>query len=290
MHRRNRTFGRMGKVLALAGVATAVAGVGIASGARGVDAAGRRVFLPVPRGAVPAAAAVTSAQQRTAPVADSARVRQLLESARGANALVCELAARTVDGRTGWWSGSDALFAMSASGDSAARDVVTWMQHREVDVTTVPVLRSALADSDACVRRLAAPLLGRVRHASATDAMLATLGSADAGVRATAALALGFGEDVRGAGALEERLRQDSAPRVRATAAWALGEMERPESAQALIDALKDQEPLVRQSAARALGEIENAAAIPALTDLLKSDRDAGVRQAAAYALGEIIG
>ena len=283
MFRSKRTLGRTGRVLALTGL-VAGAGAGVALAAAGTVS--RKAFL-VPPGGVPAIA--PQAMARTA-VGDSARVRQLLESARGVNGLVCDLAARTVDGRSGWWSGSDAVAAISSSGDSLARDLVTWMHHREIDAVAVPVLRNALADTDPCVRRLAAPLLARIRDRSARQAMLAALSAGEASVREMGALALGFAGDTSGVAPLERQLRDDSSPRVRATAAWALGEIERPESARVLMDALRDADASVRRSAAHALGEIENTIAIPALTELLKSDRDADVRRAAAQALGEIIG
>jgi hypothetical protein len=279
----NRALGRTGKVLALAGATAAIAGAGVALGA--VRAANRVAFLPPPNATTAAAV-----QGRGAPAGDSTRVRRLLESARGVNPLLCDLAARTVDGRSGWWSGSEGVLATSGSGDSIAGDVVTWVQHREVDASAVPMLRDALSDADACVRRLAAPLLGRIRDRSASQAMLTALAATDATVREMGALALGFADDSAAVAPLERRLRTDTSPRVRATAAWALGEIERPESARVLVEALQDADALVRRSAAHALGEIENPVAIPALTDLLKSDRDADVRRAAAHALGEIIG
>jgi hypothetical protein len=278
-----RTLGRTGQVATLAVLVAIVAGAGVALGA--VSAAKRGMFArPVP-GTMEAVAPLAPVAQR-AVVSDSTRVRQLLESARGVNGLVCDLAARTVDGRSGWWSGSDVI----ASGDTGVRDVVSWVQHREMDPSSVPVLRTALADADPCVRRLAAPLLGRIRHPSASQAMLSALAAAEPTVREMGALALGFSDDTTGVGPLERRLREDSSPRVRATAAWALGEIERPESARVLVDALRDTDALVRRNAAHALGEIENPVAIPALTDLLKSDGDADVRRAAAQALGEIVG
>jgi HEAT repeat protein len=268
----------------------AVAGIGIAavSGAGatlGGVRTGEAAFLPFP---VPTTPVARGAQQGAAP-SDTARLRRLLQSARGANATMCELAATTVDGRSGWWSGHDGGFRAGGSVDSLGRDVVAWIQHRDVDVSAVPMLRDALSDPDWCVRRLAAPLLGRVRDRAASQAMLAALGSSDAGVREMGALALGFADDTSSVAPLVQRLRDD-VPRVRATAAWALGSIEGREVVRPLIDALRDSDPMVRASVAFALGEVEDATAIPALTDLLKSDRDPEVRRAAALALGEIIG
>ena len=220
---------------------------------------------------------------------DSAQVARLLDAARGANAILCELAASPVDGRSGWSSGSDGDFRAGGSSDAAAGAIVGAVPHARVTAAAVPVLSRALADPDWCVRRLAAPLLGRAPVAAAQPVLLSALGSADAVTREMAALALGFTEDPRSVQPLIARLRDD-APRVRATAAWALGEIERHEAVRPLIDALGDADALVRESAAHALGEVEDAAAIPALTDLLKADRVAAVRRAAAHALGEIAG
>lgn len=273
MTRRFRT------TLAMVGVVATVAWFGLTSGI--AQAHERSVFLRPPRGLTQAA--------RERRVADSATVHALLQAARGANAVMCEMAANVADGRSGWSSSSDGGFRVGGSSDPATRDVVTWVNHREVDPAAVPLLRVALTDADWCVRRFAAPLLAHVKHASANQAMLDALTASDAGTREMGALALGLAESRGSVQPLVARLRDD-APRVRATAAWALGEMERREAVRPLIDALGDSAAIVRESAARALGEIEDAAAVAPLTDLLKSDGDAAVRRAAARALGEIIG
>ena len=269
---------RFTQVLAVVVAAVAVTRVGVALGiARSSTPV---VFVPFPV----ATAQAAPASQRS----DSSQVSALLQAARGTNALVCELAARTVDGRFGWSSG-DGEFMPGGSADSLGRDVMSWVHERQIDPATVPLLRAAIADQDWCVRRLAAPILGHVRDASAMQAMLASLDAADAGTREMAALALGFADDAHATTALVARLRDDS-PRVRATAAWALGEIESKAAVRPLIDALRDTDALVRESAARALGEVEDTAGIAPLTDVLKSDRAPAVRRAAARALGEIAG
>lgn len=267
---------RLGLVLALAGAALVVGRVGATLGT--AHASEPLVILPYPTTITQAA--------RDRERMDLPRVRALLDAARGVNAVACELAAVAVDGRS--WSGSDGEFRAGGSADSVARDIATWVHH-DVDAATVPLLRTAIADSDWCVRRFAAPLLGRVHDPSALQAMTAALGSSDATTREMGTLALGFAEDARTIPQLAARLHDD-APRVRATAAWALGEIDRKEAARPLIDALGDSDASVRESAAQALGEVEDTSAIPPLTDLLKSDRVAAVRRAAARALGEIIG
>jgi len=268
-------------LLSLLGAAGVTSWVGLTLGSAAA-ASGRPVFLPPPVGVAQAAPA--PAQRGV----DSSRVHALLQAARGSNTFMCELAANTVDGRSGWWDGN-AGFRAGAAGDSSAGDVVRWVRNEKIDAASVPLLRAALSDSDWCVRRLAAPLLARIDAEPARQAMLGALAAADAGTREMGALALGFAEDLRSIQPLVGRLRDD-APRVRATAAWALGEIESREAVRPLIDVLRDPDALVRESAARALGEVEDDAAIPALTDLLKSDREPAVRRAAARALGEIVG
>lgn len=275
-----RTIGSLGLVFALAGAAAAVGRADVTSDA--ATTGDRLAFLPPPTG-------VTRAKPEQYRL-DSARVRQFLQTARGVNTIMCDLAAMTIDGHWGWSSGTDGEFRAGGAADSLARDVVGLARHEGIDPNSVPVLRAALGDSDWCVRRLAAPLLGRSRGAPAMDAMLAALAASEASTREMGALALGFtDDDPRPIAPLIARLRDD-APRVRATAAWALGEIESRDAVRPLIAALADADALVRESAARALGEIEDSAAVPALTDLLKSDRDATVRRAVAWALGEILG
>jgi hypothetical protein len=267
---------RLIQVLAVAGATAVAARLGVALGTARANE--RVVFVPFP-----ATVHGVSAQQRS----DSAQVGALLRAARGTNAIACELAARTVDGRFGWSGDGD--FTPGGLADSLGGDVVSWVHERKIDPATVPLLRAAIADQDWCVRRLAAPILGHVGDASAVQAMLASLDAADAGTREMAALALGFSDDPRATTPLVARLRDDS-PRVRATAAWALGEIESKAAVRPLIEALRDGDALVRESAARALGEVEDTAGIVPLTDVLKSDRAPAVRRAAARALGEIAG
>jgi hypothetical protein len=76
-------IGRSAWLLALLGAAGATGWVGLTLGS--AAAGGRPVFLPPPAGVAQAAP-----EQRGV---DSARVHGLLQAARGANTLMCELAA-----------------------------------------------------------------------------------------------------------------------------------------------------------------------------------------------------
>ena len=92
---------------------------------------------------------------------------------------------------------------------------------------------------------------------------------------------------------LEAALRDvaSGAPKARAMAAHALGEVtspeDRPRAADALIKALDDDRSEVRAEAAAALGELGDARAIPGLIKRL-NDGDQATRQCAAIALGTL--
>lgn len=195
---------------------------------------------------------VASARETVSP-ADSALAARLVAGVRGADAIVCGLAARALD--QGWWGDGPRVEA-GVSDEPGDREVVEWaLSHRE-DAGAVGPLSAALADPDPCVRRLAARVLGRTRTPEAAAALRRALGSADPAEREMGAVGLGFAED-----------------------SVALS---------VLIDALGDAEARVRIAAAWALGKIEDPAAIEPLTDALVNDGDAPVREAAAWALGEI--
>lgn len=75
---------------------------------------------------------------------------------------------------------------------------------------------------------------------------------------------------------------------VRATAAESILSLPANESVTSLIPLLSDKEAFVRQEAAYALGKTRSRAAVAPLAERLTTDKDDGVRAAAAVALGEI--
>jgi len=194
-----------------------------------------------------------SRQPKAEAADDTAALSRLFAVVRGADPLVCELAARTADGRHGWWSSrsGDALQV-----DSSAAAVLRWVQDDRQGGALVPRLTGGLRDADPCVRRLSAAMLGRTHHASAQAALRDALGDATAHTRAVAALGLGLAED-RAAVQLLVRRLGDASTDVRRAAAWALG-------------------------------AIEDKAAMLPLIELLQRDPDARVRQAAAWAIGQV--
>ena len=198
--------------------------------------------------------ATTRAQAR--PAADSAAVGAVLAAVRGANPLLCELAVRTVEQQGGW--GGPMSFDLRAPADPAVRAALLAIRQEHVVPSAVPALGAALGDEDACVRRVAAPLLGRVAHATALAA-------------------------------LRQALR-DERPGTREAAAIGLGYTNNPAVIPALLAGLQDSVARVRVACVVALGEIDDHRAVGALTRLLREDRDDAVRAAAAWAIGEIEG
>jgi HEAT repeat protein len=84
---------------------------------------------------------------------------------------------------------------------------------------------------------------------------------------------------------LADVLSRDREPQVRATAAWALGQVHSDRAPAPLVAALKDSDDEVRLKAAWALSQIGDPAAVPAVTDALKQDQPERVRQALVRAL-----
>jgi len=206
----------------------------------------------------------------------------LLAAVRGANPLVCRLASRALENRWGGRSQVPGPESIGEAGDS----VFHWAVSAPITPALVTPLRAALADPDACVRRTAAGLLGRVNTGGLAAALSAELGSASAETRAAALIAIGHAGRAGDVSAAIRAL-SDDAPAVKLAAVWAAGEIGAPEAAPALAPLLRDADPLVRANAAYALGEIESAESIPALARLLADDSDARVRIAAAAALGQ---
>lgn len=185
---------------------------------------------------------------------DSTTLAGLLAAARGANPVLCGLAARAVEQEWGDFFPGDVT--LPASGGGAVLPTVPALLRMLRNPAVVTPLGAAIADRDPCVRRLAAPLLGRTRQPRAVELLRNALAEHNADVRAAGALGLGFAQHAGTVAPLIAALR-DSAPQVRAMAAWALG-------------------------------EIEDTTARAPLTRLLIADDAADVRKAAAWALGKL--
>src|SRR5207247_10610011 len=107
-----------------------------------------------------------------------------------------------------------------------------------------------------CVRRVAAKLLGQ--SAVSASVLQGLLDNPAPRFRESAAYAAGVGERHENRGSLERRLA-DTATGPAAMAAWALGEIQDPASAQALQGAVHSPSPRVRLASAWALGRFEDA-------------------------------
>ncbi|MDQ1559596.1 MAG: hypothetical protein QOD32_2656 [Pyrinomonadaceae bacterium] len=120
----------------------------------------------------------------------------------------------------------------------------------------VAPLRSALSDGDEWVRTAAARSLGEIRDESAVESLLAALTDASVRVRETAAWSLGEMKERRAVQSLAAMLLKDEQAGARRMAAWALGEIQDPKAVASLTAALNDTEPRVREKAKWALSEI----------------------------------
>jgi HEAT repeat protein len=78
----------------------------------------------------------------------------------------------------------------------------------------------------------------------------------------------------------------DRSPRVRATAAWAIGQLDEGSKAPAgLLRLLSDDNDDVRLKAAWALGQVEDPAALPAIRTAMSAEKNDRVRKALIRAL-----
>lgn len=203
--------------------------------------------------------AALSAQRREV-VVDSASVASVLSAVRGASPVLCELAARSVEQHWGWggWGGGVGPWSIRAPRDGGVRAAIEAINSEKLPASVIPLLAQSLGDADACVRRVAAPMLGRIDLPAALQALRAALRDDQAATREAAAIGMGYSENAA--------------------------------AIPALLAGLQDSVARVRVACALALGEIEDRRAIGALVRVLREDRDEDVRAAAAWALGEIEG
>lgn len=182
----------------------------------------------------------------------------VLGGMRGADPVACELALVALEGRSYGRSGIRADVEGIAPAGVAAGELLAWVgSPPRDDPRLVPPLAEALSGPDPCVARSAARLLGRLGTDPAVAALRAGARAADAATRRNAVIGLGLAERPETGPDLHARLSDDDAS-VRASAAWALGEMEDRAAVPALIRALgQDADATARRAAAWALGRIE---------------------------------
>ncbi len=156
------------------------------------------------------------------PAADRATAARLLSAVRGADPVVCELAARAVRSRDGYWGQTPHPAAVEDESVLGAVEFAVGSGGEGAE----GVLAAALSDPDPCVRRIAAMRLGRVGTEEAHRRLAETLEGADAAAREAAAVGLGIADDARAIPALARRLAEDGDARVRRAAAWAMGKID----------------------------------------------------------------
>ena len=159
---------------------------------------------------------------------------------------------------------------------------------------TIPRLIALLQDVDPAVRITAAQSLGKIGRVEAAQALVESSADGHSSVRAAVVWALGRLDEAAGEEARDEigtvlaAAIDDPSVTVKEAAAAAIGQRgSLPGVGTRLVQLLQSPDAASRRAAATALGWLEVASAIAPLTESL-SDEDAGLRQRALAALGEI--
>lgn len=177
------------------------------------------------------------------------------------------------------------------SNDARVREISAWwLRRRPFAIGAVMARMRTILESDADpVRRArAAEAIGEFLDPTGLEVLTnATMGDADAGVRASAVKALGRLNHPGGNAVIAAALGDaDVAVRRAAIGQVLLVNFFREHDA--LIARLDDADVQVRRRAALLTGELRLDAAVPALIAMLQGDTDRDVRQASAWALGRI--
>lgn len=150
-----------------------------------------------------------------------------------------------------------------------------------------PALSGPLGDPDELVRFWVLGVLSEVPIPAAREAVTERLSDSAIRVRAAAAFALGALADRASTPDLLRALTDDDL-NVRFAAAVALGALKDPAAVMGLIAACRDQDEDVRAYAAAALGETQDKRATLALLERLDEDINPQVRGYAAMALAQV--
>ncbi len=158
------------------------------------------------------------------------------------------------------------------------------------DAVAAPSLGEALADPALEVRYAAALALGRVpADGAATRLTRALRDDPSWYVRYAAVLALGRTRKGFVVPALEECLRREPKWQVRMLAVRSLQDVGTPRAAEAAVRGLSDKDSGVRTAAAIALGDIGTDAQLDALSAALKAESDLSARSAQSTAFRKIL-
>jgi HEAT repeat protein len=155
---------------------------------------------------------------------------------------------------------------------------------------TAARLVALLDDAEPAVRREAALALGRFGGDSAVEALLARLDDPDSDLQAEVVMALGLTGDARAAAPLLAKLTSPNEI-IREYAAHALGELQRPEVAQALMELVRrDPSPNVFGRGALALARLGALDAVWEIMPRMHQSHNVGLRRQLAMAVGNLIG
>lgn len=224
----------------------------------------------------------SATSDRSGPGPDSARVSAFLTQLSRTDPLICAL----VGGQWGnFRSRSDTGIGRFSDADAQLEAARKSLANPVTDTQAIEYLIAQLDHDSACVRRVAARMLGR--SIVSNDRLAASLGSSSPRIREAAAYAIGEDGDRRPLRAPLERALSDRAPAVAAMAAWALGEIQDPASVEALSRSARSSDPRLRIAAVWALGEIEDPKSVADITAALR-DTNPTLRAIAARALGNI--
>ena len=188
---------------------------------------------------------------------DSTYARQLLEAVRGANGIVCGAVDRSFD--TGYWNHSLSTVIETDFADQPSVEVAQWIGRRKFDESAFAIARNGLRSDDACVRRVAARIIGNTRDRTRLASQLESeLGATDPRTRTATLFALGFSNRHEAVPAVRDRLN-DSDRNVRVAAIWALANIGDSTVSPTMISLLeRDSDPVVRSAAAWALGRLND--------------------------------
>lgn len=214
---------------------------------------------------------------------DSARVASLLNTLDTVEPIYCELVADQIGNYWGV-SGSLRIGALSDA-SSAVRAAKDSLAARVRDAGAIRLLAATLAHDDACVRLVAAKMLG---ESNAPDEVItARFDDPSARVR-EAALRAAAARERESMRARIEALLDAREATVVAMAAFALGEIESRASMKPLTRLLTHAAADVRANAVWALGSLEDPASEAPIIQRINADSDRGVRLAAILALSQL--
>lgn len=158
----------------------------------------------------------------------------------------------------------------------------------KVEEKSYAVLKGALADDSAQVRRNVIRFVVGMENDYRDELVRKALGDEDPAVLTTAIEAVRAGTGPEAVESLEALLIESRHAQVREAAAIALGKVGSQRSVPILVAGLDDAEENVRWFAVEGLRKLGATQAVPRISELLEKDGSAQVREIAASTLGEL--